>query len=123
MSRIRALISIVLCACPPGAGATTFAVTRVDDPLPNGCQVGDCSLREAVLAANANGDSDVIQLPSGTFVLTRGTLAISNPVQLRGSTTTPTIIDGDGAQPLFNVTGSPPYCWPTCRCRPTGCMH
>lgn len=107
MSRIRALISIVLCACPPGAGATTFAVTRVDDPLPNGCQVGDCSLREAVLGANANGDSDVIQLPSGTFVLTRGTLAISNPVQLRGSTTTPTIIDGDGAQPLFNVTGSP----------------
>ena len=58
MSRIRALISIVLCACPPGAEATTFAITRVDDPLPNGCQVGDCSLREAVLAANANGDSD-----------------------------------------------------------------
>lgn len=107
MSRIRTLISIVLCACMPGAQAATFAVTRADDPLPNGCLVGDCSLREAVLAANANADSDLIQVPSGTYVQTRGTLAISNPVQLRGSTTTPTIIDGDGVQPLFNVTGTP----------------
>jgi len=107
MIRISVLAVLILAGCLPAVHAANFAVTRADDPLPNGCQVGDCSLREAVLGANANGDSDVIQLPSGTFVLTRGTLAISNPVQLRGSTTTPTIIDGDGAQPLFSVTGSP----------------
>ncbi|MBK9657353.1 MAG: hypothetical protein IPO66_18665 [Rhodanobacteraceae bacterium] len=107
MIRISVLAVLILAGCLPAVHAANFAVTRADDPLPNGCQVGDCSLREAVLGANANADSDVIQVPSGTFGMTRGTLAISNPVQLRGSTTTPTIIDGDGVQPLFSVTGSP----------------
>lgn len=107
MSHKQVLATIVLALCWSGAQAATFTVSRVDDPSPNGCMVGDCSLREALLAANASVDSDVIQLPSGTFGLTRGTLAISNPVQLRGSTTTPTILDGDGVQPLINVTGTP----------------
>lgn len=107
MSRIGVLAGIVLLGQLPAVHAATFAVTRFDDPVPNGCLTGDCSLREAVLAANANSDDDVIQVPSGTYAQSRGTLVINSPVQLRGSTTTPTIIDGDGVQPLFNVIGSP----------------
>ena len=37
----------------PSLAGTTFTVTRFDDPGPGPCQPGDCSLREAVMAANA----------------------------------------------------------------------
>lgn len=107
MSHFRVLATLIAALAQHGAHAATFNVTRLDDPLPNGCLVNDCSLREALLAANANVDSDLIQVPSGTYPQTRGTLSISNPLQLRGSTTTPTIIDGDGVQPLLNISGTP----------------
>ena len=45
--------------------AETFVVTRFDDPLPDTCAVGDCSLREAAIAATANdpfGPVEIIQL-------------------------------------------------------------
>ena len=51
------------------AGAATFAVTRGDDPSPGPCNAGDCSLREAVMAANAAPGS-TITLPAGTYTLT-----------------------------------------------------
>ena len=54
----------------PLAHAATFDVTRFDDPAPDGCNAGDCSLREAIIAANANGENDVINLPEGVYNLT-----------------------------------------------------
>ncbi len=51
--------------------AADIRVTRSDDPLPNGCTVLDCSLREAVLAANINPDVDRILLDRKTYNLTR----------------------------------------------------
>lgn len=45
--------------------ASTFTVTRADDPSPNGCLAGDCSLREAVIAANANPGADTIVFNAG----------------------------------------------------------
>jgi CSLREA domain-containing protein len=39
---------------PMPALAGTFAVTRFDDPPPDGCATNGCSLREAVIAANSN---------------------------------------------------------------------
>jgi uncharacterized repeat protein (TIGR01451 family)/CSLREA domain-containing protein len=54
------------------ASAAVFNVTRTDDPEPNGCNSNiDCSLREAVIAANGNSEADSINLPAGTYVLTR----------------------------------------------------
>jgi hypothetical protein len=56
----------VLLAClatAPAAGAATFEVTRHNDPSPGRCKPNDCSLREAVLAANERGGRDVIVLP------------------------------------------------------------
>jgi CSLREA domain-containing protein len=47
---------------PPAQTAfgATFTVTRTDDPAPNGCAVGDCSLREAIIDANITVAHDTI---------------------------------------------------------------
>src|SRR4030095_12147386 len=53
------------------AWSLQFDVTRTDDPTPDGCNSGvDCSLREAVIAANANGGTDTHKLPDETYQLT-----------------------------------------------------
>jgi len=52
-----ALAVAMMLALLPGAGpaqAAFYSVTRFDDPAPNGCNAGDCSLREAIIAANAS---------------------------------------------------------------------
>jgi hypothetical protein len=48
--------------------AASFTVTRGDDPLPDGCHPGDCSLREAVMAANGSPGS-TITVPAGVYSL------------------------------------------------------
>jgi CSLREA domain-containing protein len=51
--------------------AVNFVVTRTDDPTPNGCNSGDCSLREAIIASNANPQgSNTIALQAATYELT-----------------------------------------------------
>ena len=58
-------------ASPAQAQGATITVTRADDPPPDGCAPGDCSLREAVIAANATpAIPDTIDLPAGTYTLT-----------------------------------------------------
>lgn len=52
------------------AMAADFLVTKTDDTADGACD-SDCSLREAVTAANANAEGDTITLPAGTFLLTR----------------------------------------------------
>ena len=44
------------------AVAFDFVVTRYDDPVPDGCIATDCSLREAVIAANVDAAADTIRL-------------------------------------------------------------
>jgi len=46
------------------AEAKVYEVTRTNDPPPNACKKRDCSLREAVLAANVRAGEDTILLPS-----------------------------------------------------------
>src|SRR6188472_3264940 len=73
MIRLDTLVlmgSFILGLLPASAGATDFAVTRTDDPAPNGCLPADCSLREAVLVANALPGTDRIVLPAGLYQLT-----------------------------------------------------
>jgi CSLREA domain-containing protein/uncharacterized repeat protein (TIGR01451 family) len=57
----------------PTVGASTFTVTRTDDAYDGTCDV-DCSLREAIVAANHNAEDDTITLGAGTFVLTQAVL-------------------------------------------------
>jgi CSLREA domain-containing protein len=45
------------------AAAKTFEVTKRSDPAPNGCHRHNCSLREAILAANQHAGADKVVLP------------------------------------------------------------
>jgi CSLREA domain-containing protein len=68
---ITVLSLVIAFAIPVGnVSAATYTVTRFDDPTPGTCDPGDCSLREAVSAANADGyNPDKIELPPGTYTL------------------------------------------------------
>jgi hypothetical protein len=71
VARIAALVLVAASLVAPAVTrAAAFTVTRPDDPPPNGCLPADCSLREAIIAANGAPGSTVT-LPGGTFTLTR----------------------------------------------------
>jgi predicted outer membrane repeat protein len=61
------------------ASALDFQVTRLDDPPPDGCLAGDCSLREAVMTSNQLSGHDRIALTSGLHLLTIPGTATGNP--------------------------------------------
>lgn len=74
--------------CVPFSGyAATYSVTRNDDPAPGACNPGDCSLREAITAANGNPGLDTVDFAG---------------VAVAGSQVTITV-DGDGQGQLPNV--------------------
>ena len=52
------------------AGAAIFTVSKTADTADGTCDA-DCSLREAVIAANASGVDDTVVLPAGVYTLTR----------------------------------------------------
>lgn len=83
---------IVMCAGVGTAPAATFEVTRTSDPAPGNCTPADCSLREAVLAANDAAGADVVLLPNRR-----------SPYRLtQAGTSEDAALDGD-----LDVTGSP----------------
>jgi hypothetical protein len=86
----------------------TFVVTRFDDPTPNGCQVGDCSLREAVTDADGQNLPQTVQLAAGTYTLTR-TLVAHHGVSLVGAGATSTrIVASASLNPLLQLDESLP---------------
>jgi hypothetical protein len=106
----------LLVAAAPGR-ATTYLVDRTDDPpSASACQdatPNDCSLRGAILAANANPGADTIMLPANTYTLTitgrgedvaaTGDLDITGDVTIVGAGAPTTIIDGGGIDRIFDV--------------------
>jgi hypothetical protein len=70
MKVLRSIICTMALCVAANAAAANIAVTRFDDPIPDGCQVSDCSLREAVILANALFGPDTIQLGAGIYQLT-----------------------------------------------------
>jgi len=79
---LAALMATMLLA-PKPVQAATFVVDRNDDPDPataNACTsaANDCSLRGAIVAANAAAGADTITLPAGTYTLTRTNAANQN---------------------------------------------
>jgi len=98
------------------ASADSFTVTKTADT--NGvCVIGNCSLREAVKAANANDEDDVIQLPAGQYTLTgiagedaaeSGDLDVADAndellIDAMGGTPGETIISGGGIDRVFDI--------------------
>ena len=57
-------------AAPARAAEQTFVVTKTTDTNDGTCGLIDCSLREAVIAANTAVGPDSITLPADTFTLT-----------------------------------------------------
>lgn len=95
-------LATVLLALAAPLAAADFVVTRYDDPFPDGCAAGDCSLREATLAANDSAGSDRVRLSAGTYELTRfglddvglmGDLDLTDEIELIGPAATMTRID------------------------------
>ncbi len=107
MSRVLgvAAVAATLAVAPSVAQAQVFKVTRLDDPVPNGCAPGDCSLREAVIAADAAGGPDQIVLKRRTYRLTipgttgadKGDLDVTDDV---------TIKTGNGGRAEINANGA-----------------
>lgn len=101
---------LILAGAP--AEAATFVVDQLTDD--NGdCTPGACSLREAVLAANALLGVDRILLPPGVHELTipgtldvlalAGDLNLREPVEIYGSPLGETVIDANGIDRIFNI--------------------
>lgn len=98
----------------PNVWAADFTVTKLDDT--NGtCTGGDCSLREAISAANASGTDDTITLPSGVYTLTltganensnaTGDLDITaaNALTITGAGAEQTIINANDIDRVFEL--------------------
>lgn len=111
------LLAIVLCVMTPAAAtADTYKPTRFDDPPPGKCKPDDCSLREAIDAANAESDRDVLRLAKGRYKIQRphvpgfednsaGDFRINYPATIRGKGPKATKIDANGLDRVFYVGG------------------
>jgi CSLREA domain-containing protein len=97
LSLLTFFISLVLSLSAASAGGATFTVTKTADTSDGACNA-DCSLREAVLAANAINSDEIINFDPAVFgafttiTLTAGELSIED----RGSLT----INGTGSSHL-----------------------
>lgn len=86
------------------AAPIEYVVTKAADTADGSCNA-DCSLREAIIAANANPGRDTIQLPAGLYLLTlvgpgedaaaTGDLDITDDLTLRGLRAADVLIDGN----------------------------
>jgi hypothetical protein len=91
------------------AFARTFKVTRNDDPTPGPCAPGDCSLREAVLAADGHAGADSITFARGlsgeTVELTAGELLLRRKLTIFGPGASKLKVSGNQQSRVFHVTG------------------
>ena len=113
--------SILLSAQTPLTGgvdftvkaATLYNVTKVADTFDGTCD-SDCSLREAIQAANLAAGAVIV--PAGTYLLSRtgdlendnvtGDLDIHNDMGIYGDGMGQTIIDGNGSDRVFDMVSS-----------------
>jgi len=88
----------------PAVALASFTVTKTADTADGVCDA-DCSLREAVIAANANIGPDTIILPPGMYVLILGDIVISEHLGIFGFGNTPadTIINGNFNDRVFDI--------------------
>lgn len=120
INRVLAVIAVTAAMPIAPAAAATFTVTTTADTTT--CVAGNCSLRGAVMAANAAGDADTIVVPAGTFTLSLGAadeasgqpdasvgdLDLLTPITLTGAGREQTLIDGGGRFRVLNVFGAGP---------------
>ena len=78
---------------------------------------GACTLRAAVMEADATGAADTISLPAGSYGRTRtgaspvddqaatGSLEVTAPLTIVGAGPAASVVDANGAEPVFEVVG------------------
>ncbi|MDO8617189.1 MAG: choice-of-anchor Q domain-containing protein [Dehalococcoidia bacterium] len=96
----------------PPAHAANFTVTKTADTADGACDA-DCSLREAIIAANALPGADTITLPAGVYTLAiagpgegaaaTGDLDIAGDLTINGAGAATTIVDGNGTHRVFKI--------------------
>jgi CSLREA domain-containing protein len=102
-SLILALLALVSWAAP--ARAASFVVTKTADTADGACDA-DCSLREAISAANDSPGADIITVPAGVYTLTIDTLEVTGPTTINGAGAGVTVIDGvSGGFSILKITG------------------
>jgi CSLREA domain-containing protein len=106
---------LLLALAPIPAPASVFTVTTTADGNNGACTVSLCSLRDAIIAANANPGADVITLPSNanSYALTlaganednaaTGDLDIKGDLTINGGGAASTIIDGGALDRVFHI--------------------
>lgn len=104
-----------MAVAPAAASAATFTVTKTADTNDGACAPTNCSLRDAISAANALGGTNSITLPAGHYSLSiPGTaetanatgdldVAASTNLNITGVGARTTIIDGAGIDRVFQV--------------------
>jgi CSLREA domain-containing protein len=100
-------------AAAPAARAAVYSPTKTADSADSACN-GDCSLREAITAANENPGADVILLPAGIYTLAlagagedlnaTGDLDIRGELTIVGDGAGSTVIDAAGLDRVVHVT-------------------
>jgi CSLREA domain-containing protein len=96
---------------PVACDAPAIVVTKTADTNDGACSAGDCSLREAVLRANACAGGQTIQVPAGTYTLTLAgageDAAATGDLDLTGDATFVgtgrPVIDGNAQDRVFEV--------------------
>jgi CSLREA domain-containing protein len=122
--RAAALVALVtgvaLVGFAAAAGTSTFKVNSAGDaadasPGDGKCRTatGTCTLRAAVMEANASAGADTIQLAAGTYRLSipgtaenaalTGDLDVTGDLTIRGAGAARTIIDGGAVDRIFEV--------------------
>ncbi len=114
MRNLKLAISVFVLMCarcllPTAAYAAVFTVTRSDDRDNTTCAAGDCSLREAVKAANLAAGSDVINFNASvsSIQLASALPDVSSTVSIQGGSGSTVSGDKDNStfRP-FHVVGA-----------------
>jgi CSLREA domain-containing protein len=104
------VLMLALVPVQPAYGATIEVNTVEDEDNSD----GDCSLREAILAAASDSardacppgsGADVVFLPPGTYPVS-GSIALSTEIELRGSGAGVTFLDGGGTSKILRRSGA-----------------
>ena len=111
--RLFAVFALILALLAASRGAAVqaagIAVNTTTDELNSD---GDCSLREAIEAANtdlavdacaAGSGADTITVPAGTYGLTDGALQPDTDMTINGAGAASTIVDGGALDGVFEV--------------------
>src|SRR3954470_9788417 len=117
-------VATATCACllaasgGPARAATVDVTTTADESDAGACVANDadCSLREAIVAADANADADTIRIPAGTYPIasgpdpnpptpdaTTGDFDVSHDLTIERSGSGLVTIDGDTNDRVFDL--------------------